>query len=99
MWPSIGGNVRRYVALAQSRGGARFCTRGALQDYAVITLYSRWQKPWHQEGVPGGSRGRPWRQPQNRLFVYPIVAPRSANDIYRPVSGRLFVTIYILMQA
>ena len=26
-------NVRRYVALAQSRGGARFCTRGALQDY------------------------------------------------------------------
>jgi hypothetical protein len=38
-------NVRRYVALAQSRGGARFCTRGALQDYAVITLFSRWQKP------------------------------------------------------
>ena len=26
-------NVRRYVALAQSRGGARFCTRGAMQDY------------------------------------------------------------------
>jgi len=38
-------NVRRYVALAQSRGGARFCTRGAMQGYAVITLLSRWQKP------------------------------------------------------
>jgi len=41
----IGHNVRRYVALAQSRGGARFCTRDAMQDYAVITLFSRWQKP------------------------------------------------------
>jgi len=41
----IGYNVRRYVALAQSRGGACFCTRGAMQDYAVITLFSRWQKP------------------------------------------------------
>jgi len=38
-------NVRRYVALAQSRGGARFCTRGAMQDYDVIWLFSRWQKP------------------------------------------------------
>jgi hypothetical protein len=45
MFRKIGYNVRRYVALAQSRGGARFCTRGALQDYAVITLFSRWQKP------------------------------------------------------
>jgi len=26
-------NVRRYVALAQSRGGACFCTRGAEQGY------------------------------------------------------------------
>ena len=28
-------NVRRYVALAPSRGGACFCTRGAMQDYDV----------------------------------------------------------------
>jgi len=41
----IGHNVRRYVALAQSRGGARFCTRGAMQDYDVICLFLRWQKP------------------------------------------------------
>jgi len=38
-------NVRRYVQLAQSRGGACFCTRGAMQGYAVIALFSRWQKP------------------------------------------------------
>jgi hypothetical protein len=38
-------NVRRYVQLAQSRGGARFCTRGAMQGYDVICLFSRWQKP------------------------------------------------------
>ena len=38
-------NVRRYVALAQSRGGACFCTRGAMQGYDVICLLSRWQKP------------------------------------------------------
>jgi hypothetical protein len=41
----IAANVRRYVQLAQSRGGARFCTRGAMQGYTVITLFSRWQKP------------------------------------------------------
>jgi len=29
-------NVRRYVQLAQSRGGACFCTRGAMQDYDVV---------------------------------------------------------------
>jgi hypothetical protein len=38
-------NVRRYVQLAQGRGGACFCTRGAMQDYAFSILLSRWQKP------------------------------------------------------
>jgi len=31
--------------LAQHRGGACFCTRGAMQGYDVIWLFSRWQKP------------------------------------------------------
>ena len=31
--------------LPQSRGGACFCTRGAMQGYAVSSLFSRWQKP------------------------------------------------------
>ena len=48
-------NVRRYVALAQSRGGACFCTRGAMQGYAVITLFSRWQKPWHRREPPAAA--------------------------------------------
>jgi len=29
--PKLAYNVRRYVLLAQSRGGACFCTRGAMQ--------------------------------------------------------------------
>ena len=29
-------NVRRYVLLAQSRGGACFCTRGAMQVRDVV---------------------------------------------------------------
>jgi hypothetical protein len=62
-------NVRRYVQLAQSRGGVRFCTRGARKDYDVVCFLLRWQKPpidrGHQEGVPDGSRGRPWRQLQD----------------------------------
>ncbi len=32
---AIGPNVRRYVALPQSRGGACFCPRGALKGYNV----------------------------------------------------------------
>jgi len=43
------GGMRR---LPQLRGGACFCTRYAMQDYAVITYFSRWQKPWHQERDP-----------------------------------------------
>jgi len=34
----------------------------------VISLFSCWQKPWHHEGVSGGSRGRPHRRPLN----YPL---------------------------
>jgi len=41
----INHNVWRYVQLAQLRGGECFCTRGAMQDYTVISLLSRWQKP------------------------------------------------------
>jgi len=35
-YAEIGANVRRYVALPQSRGGACFCTRGAVQGYDVV---------------------------------------------------------------
>ena len=47
-------NVRRYVALAQSRGGACFCTRGAMQDYDVYYFILALAKTV----TPGGSAPR-----------------------------------------
>jgi len=52
----IGYNVRRYVLLAQSRGGARFCTRGAMQDYDIVLIIVTLAKTV----TPGGS---PRREP------------------------------------
>jgi hypothetical protein len=49
-------NVRRYVALAQSRGGACFCTRDAMQGYDVdlfILALAKTVTP------PGGPRREP----------------------------------------
>ena len=56
-------NVRRYVALAQSRGGACFCTRGAMQGFDVVLLILALAKTVTPVGAPGGSRGRPHRRP------------------------------------
>ena len=58
-------NVRRYVALAQSRGGACFCTRGAMQGYDGYYFILALAKTVTPVGVPGGSRGRPYRRPLN----------------------------------
>ncbi len=52
----IAANVRRYVALAQSRGGACFCTRGAMQGYDVVLYILALAKTV----TPGGS---PRREP------------------------------------
>jgi len=49
-------NVRRYVQLAQSRGGACFCTRGAMQGYDVVLFIIALAKTV----TPGGS---PRREP------------------------------------
>jgi len=53
---AIGPNVRRYVALAQSRGGACSCTRGAMQGYDVVLFILALAKTV----TPGGS---PRREP------------------------------------
>ena len=47
------------MALAQSRGGACFCTRGAVQDYAVLH-YSRVGKnrDTRRESPAGAGAGR-----------------------------------------
>jgi len=49
-------NVRRYVQLAQLRGGACFCTRGAMQDSDVVLFILALAKTV----TPGGS---PRREP------------------------------------
>jgi len=48
-------NVRRYVALAQSRDGARFCTRDAIQGYDVVLFILAMAKTVTPAGVPGGA--------------------------------------------
>jgi ribosomal protein RSM22 (predicted rRNA methylase) len=54
---AIAPNVRRYVQLAQNRGGACFCTRGAKQGYEVVLFILALAKTVTPAGVPGGSRG------------------------------------------
>jgi len=51
--------------LLQSRGGACFCTRGAMQGYDVYYFILALAKTVTPAGVPGGSRGRPYRWPLN----------------------------------
>jgi hypothetical protein len=48
-------NVRRYVALPQSRGGACFCTRGAVQGYDVVLFILALAKTVTPAGAPGGA--------------------------------------------
>jgi len=52
-------NVRRYVALAQSRGGACFCTRGAMQGYDVDLFVLALAKTVTPRGSPRREPGRP----------------------------------------
>jgi len=54
--------------LPQHRGGACFCTRDAIQVYDVVLFIVALAKTVTPVGVPGGSRGRPWRQPQNTII-------------------------------
>ena len=61
-------NVRRYVALAQSRGGACFCTRGAMQGYDVVLFLLAMAKTV----TPGGG---PRREPGQAA---PLTTKRSS---------------------
>ena len=77
--------------LAQSRGGACFCTRGAMQGYDVVLFILALAKTVTPAGVPGGSRGGLCRQPQNSHLLSENSRGTEANDIYRPVSVRIDV--------
>ncbi len=54
--------------LLQCRGGACFCTRGAMQGYDVDLFVLALAKTVTPAGVPGGSRGRPYRRPLRVLL-------------------------------
>ena len=49
--------------LPQCRGGACFCTRGAMQGYDVVLFILALAKTVTLVGVPGRSRGGPHRLP------------------------------------
>jgi len=54
----IDANVRRYVALAQSRGGACFCTRGTMRGYDVDLFILALAKTVTPRGGPRREPGR-----------------------------------------
>ena len=88
-------NVRRYVALAQSRGGACFCTRGVIQGFDVNLLILALAKTV----TPGGSPRREPGQAAPPTTYQSTLARRfsrcgKANDIYRFVSNS---SIYLLL--
>jgi len=64
----INANVRRYVQLAQSRGGACFCTRGAIQGYDVVLFILALAKTVTPRGSPRREPGRP--APPLKLFHF-----------------------------
>jgi len=81
-------NVRRYVALAQSRGGACFCTRGAMQDYDVILFILALAKTVTPAGGPRREPGQAVPPTTKRSSLAKKFSRYGkANDIYRPVRG------------
>ena len=73
-------NVRRYVQLAQSRGGACFCTRGAIWDYDVVLLIVALAKTV----TPGGSPRRKPGRPAPPLKVFHI--DRNILAVQKPIA-------------
>jgi len=54
--------------LPQCRGGACFCTRGAMQGYEVVLFIVALAKTVTPVGVPGGSRGGLYRLPLSHIL-------------------------------
>jgi hypothetical protein len=96
MWAAIDPNVRRYVALAQSRGGACFCTRGAMQGYDVVLFIVALAKTVTPGGSPRREPGRP--APPLKVFhfdqkILAVQKPIAYTDLLCAVvySGHLIV--------
>ena len=73
-------NVRRYVALAQSRGGACFCTRGAMQGYDVDLFFLALAKTVTPRGSPRRQPGRP--APPLKVFHF----DQSILAVQKPIA-------------
>ena len=93
---AIGPNVRRYVQLAQSRGGACFCTRGAVKGYDgyyfILALAKTVTPGGSPPAVPGADRTASHK---TILFSQKVLAVRKANCIYRPVSHSTFYKSFL----
>jgi len=82
-------NVRRYVQLAQSRGGACFCTRGAMEDYDVVLFIVALAKTVPPRGSPRREPGRPAPPLKGFHFDQEILAvqqPIAYTDLLGNVS-------------
>ena len=60
----------------------------------LLLLNSRVGKNRDTSGGPRREPGQAVAPATKPPLIYPIVAPRSANDIYRPVSGSLISWIF-----
>jgi hypothetical protein len=79
------------VQLAQSRGGACFCTRGAVQDYDVVLFIIALAKTVTPGGSPRRQPGRP--APPLMLFhfdqkILAVQKPIAYTDLL--AAGNLF---------
>jgi len=89
-------NVRRYVQLAQSRGGACFCTRGAMQGYDVDLFVLALAKTVTPGGSPRRQPGRP--APPLKIFHFDhnfvaVQKPIAYTDLLPVV---LFIICYYI---
>ena len=85
-------NVRRYVALAQSRGGACFCTRGAMQDYDVVLFILALAKTVTPGGGPRREPGRP--APPLKVFH----ADQKILAVQKPIAYTdLLASVYLFL--
>jgi hypothetical protein len=77
------------VALAQHRGGACFCTRGAMQDYDVVLFIVALAKTVTPGGSPRREPGRP--APPLKLFNF----DQKILAVQKPIAYTdLLATVY-----
>ena len=76
----VAANVRRYACWRRGRGGACFCTRGAMQSYDVDLFILALAKTVTPEGARR-ELGRPHRRPLSGPPLQKVLAVRSANCI------------------